>query len=44
MAWALHTTDLQAAQLAWSIGPVLGMSIVVTALVVGLFRWTRDEW
>lgn len=44
MAWAVHTTNLDAARLAWAIGPVLGTSIVVIALVVGLFRWTQDEW
>lgn len=44
MAWAVHTTDFEAAQLAWAIGPVLGTSIVLTALIVGLFRWTQDEW
>jgi hypothetical protein len=44
MAWALHTTNMEAAVVAWSVGPVLGSSIVLVTLVVGYFRWTRDEW
>jgi hypothetical protein len=44
MAWALHTTDLEAARLAWAVGPVLGQTIVLVALLYGWIVWSRDEW
>lgn len=44
MAWALHTTDIEAAQLAWAVGPVLGQTIILLTLLYGWIRWSRDEW
>lgn len=44
MAWALHTTDYEAARIAWAAGPVLGQTIVLIALVYGWMRWSRDDW
>lgn len=44
MAWALHTTDVEAGRIAWAAGPVLGQAIVLTTLVYGALRWARDDW
>jgi hypothetical protein len=44
MAWALHTNNKEQARLWWSLGPVLGQSIVVAVLIYGWIRWSQDDW
>ena len=44
MAWALHTTDLERARVAWAAGPVIGMTLVITTLLAGATKWERDDW
>ena len=44
MAWALHTHTTEQARLWWSLGPVLGQSIVVAVLIYGWIRWSQDDW
>ena len=44
MAWALHTTDVEAAKIAWAIGPVLGNTLVLGTLVVAGMKWDREDW
>ena len=44
MAWALHTTDVESAKIAWAVGPVIGNTLVVATLVVAGMKWERDDW
>ena len=44
MAWALHTTDIEKAGIAWSAGPVVGMTLVVATLLAAAVKWERDDW
>lgn len=44
MAWALHTTDVESAKIAWALGPVIGQVIVLTTLIVAGIKWEREDW
>jgi hypothetical protein len=44
MAWALHTTDIENAQLAWTAGPIVGNGLTIIIIAWAAARWERDEW
>ena len=44
MAWALHTTDAEWAQLAWTAGPLVGNSLTLILLAWAAIKWQKDEW
>src|SRR5689334_17076353 len=44
MAWALHTTDVEAGEVAWALGPAIGTTLVLCTLIVAGIKWERDEW
>jgi hypothetical protein len=44
MGWALHTTDMEMAQLAWTAGPIVGNGLTLVVLGLAAVKWERDEW
>jgi hypothetical protein len=44
MAWALHTTDVEAAHVAWAVGPVISQIIIIVTLVIAARKWEQDDW
>lgn len=44
MGWAMHTTDVEMAGLAWVAGPVLGNGLTLLILGYAAIKWERDEW
>ena len=44
MAWALHTTDMETAQIAWAAGPIVGNGLTLTLLGWAAIKWEKDEW
>jgi hypothetical protein len=44
MAWALHTTDVESARIAWKLGPTIGTTLVLCTLIVAGIKWERDDW
>ena len=44
MAWALHTTDMERAKIAWAVGPLLANVLIVGTLVFAASRWEREGW
>jgi hypothetical protein len=44
MAWALHTTDLDRAEIGWKAGPIIGQSIIIIILIVAWRRWADESW
>ena len=44
MAWALHTTDMESARVAWVAGPVIGNGLTLIVIGWAAVKWERDEW
>ena len=44
MAWALHTTDVESAKIAWHLGPIIGSTCIVVTLILASIKWERDDW
>ena len=44
MGWALHTTDMERAQFAWTVGPIIGYSLTLILLGWAAAKWERDDW
>jgi hypothetical protein len=44
MAWALHTTDVEAAGVAWAAGAAIGPMLVLLTLIIAAIKWDKDDW